>query len=208
MNWRQERLAFHDPARNLVVSDPQRLPKSVPSDVLAGLLRQAATESARLVIALAAVHALPGQEIRALLDADLDLSAGRLIVRRRSGEHIVFLEELTHTLASQWITYRHRRWPMSSNPYLLVTQRTALDPDRARVSAGSLRYILPAGVTIQQLRQDRILHEAAVTADPLRLIRLFGISAHTAMRYTAAAHPQRVVELPGRSNGPRRRRRN
>jgi len=206
---RQERIIFQNPARNLVIPDPQRLPQSVPSDVLAGLLQQASTAFGRLVIALAAVHALPGHEISALLTADADLSAGRIIVRRELRRHTVFLEELTHTLASRWLTCRHSRWPASANPHLLVTQRTALDPDgppvSTAVSTGSLRLALPAGITLQQLRQDRILDEAASTADPLHLIRLFGINEATAMRYVAAAHPERTAELP--AQGPRGQRR-
>ena len=46
---------------------------------------------------------------------------------------------------------------------------------------------------MSQLRQDRILHEARETADPLRLMRLFGISDGTAMRYVTAAHPERTA---------------
>lgn len=46
------------------------------------------------------------------------------------------------------------------------------------------------------LRQDRILNEAAETADPLRLMRLFGITEQTAMRYVGAAHPERTSKLP------------
>ncbi|MFC4503685.1 MULTISPECIES: hypothetical protein [Streptomyces] len=36
---------------------------------------------------------------------------------------------------------------------------------------------------------DRILDEAQHTANPLHLVRLFGISPITAMRYLRAAHP-------------------
>jgi len=46
---------------------------------------------------------------------------------------------------------------------------------------------------MSQLRHDRILHEARETADPLRLMRLFGISDGTAMRYVTAAHPERTA---------------
>jgi hypothetical protein len=46
------------------------------------------------------------------------------------------------------------------------------------------------------LRQDRILNEAAESADPLRLMRLFGITEQTAMRYVTAAHPERTAKLP------------
>jgi hypothetical protein len=64
------------------------------------------------------------------------------------------------------------------------------------VSVGSLRLALPRGITLRQLRQDRILDAAATTADPLRLIRLFGISEPTAMRYIVAAHPERTTQMP------------
>jgi hypothetical protein len=40
---------------------------------------------------------------------------------------------------------------------------------------------------------DRIFDEARVTADPVRLMRLFGISATTATKYVATAHPDRVT---------------
>ncbi|OEJ21334.1 hypothetical protein AR457_36480 [Streptomyces agglomeratus] len=43
---------------------------------------------------------------------------------------------------------------------------------------------------------DRILNEAAEGADPLRLMRLFGITKQTAMRYITAAHPERTAKLP------------
>jgi hypothetical protein len=48
-------------------------------------------------------------------------------------------------------------------------------------------------MTMSQLRQDRIPHEAYETADPLHLMRLFGISDGTAMRYIAAAHPEKTA---------------
>ncbi|EMF23369.1 hypothetical protein H114_29136 [Streptomyces gancidicus BKS 13-15] len=59
-----------------------------------------------------------------------------------------------------------------------------------------LRLVLPKGVTLESLRQDRILNEALETADPLKLMRLFGITERTAMRYIKAAHPERTAKLP------------
>jgi hypothetical protein len=35
--------------------------------------------------------------------------------------------EITAALASQWLRYRHQRWPGSRNPHLLVNQQTAAD---------------------------------------------------------------------------------
>jgi hypothetical protein len=49
--------------------------------------------------------------------------------------------------------------------------------------------------TPSKLRQDRILDEARHTADPVHLMRVFGITARTAMRYvsppTPSARPSR-----------------
>ena len=59
-----------------------------------------------------------------------------------------------------------------------------------------LRRVLPSGVILDGLRQGRILNEAIEAADPLRMMRLFGIAASTAMRYVATAHPERTAGLP------------
>ncbi|MEV7423416.1 hypothetical protein [Streptomyces sp. NPDC091212] len=110
--------------------------------------------------------------------------------------HTLYIEEFTHALAAEWLTYRHRRWPASTNPHLLVSQRTALDPDHPPVSMTMLHRHLPKGFTLDGLRQDRILNEAFETGDPLKLTRLFGITEKTAMHYVGVAHPERTSQLP------------
>lgn len=60
---KREQVIFRAPARDLPVGDLKGVPRSVPSDLLAGLLEEAKTPFGRLVIALAAIHALPGHEI-------------------------------------------------------------------------------------------------------------------------------------------------
>ncbi|MEV7123923.1 hypothetical protein [Kitasatospora griseola] len=193
---KRQRVVFRDPARHLPVGDLTGVPKSVPGDLLAGVLDHAATPLGRLTVALAAVHAISGDDISTILTADVDLARGTLEVRRGLLRHTLYLEEFTHRLASEWMVYRHRRWPASTNPHLLVSQKTALDPDRPPVSIGTLRLVLPTGVTLDSLRQDRILNEAFESADPLKLMRLFGITEKTAMRYVGAAHPERTAKLP------------
>ena len=47
------------------------------------------------------------------------------------------------------------------------------------------------GLSPSKLRQDRILDEARHTADPVHLMRVFGLSAKPAMNYVQAAHPER-----------------
>ncbi len=59
-----------------------------------------------------------------------------------------------------------------------------------------MQGVLPNGPTLDRLRQDRILDEAFATGDPLRLVRLFGITEATAMRYVTAAYPERTTKLP------------
>jgi hypothetical protein len=104
---------------------------------------------------------------------------GTVEIRRGLLRHTLYLEQFTHRLAAEWLTYRHRRWPASTNPHLLVSQKTALDPDQPAVNIGTLRGVLPRGVTLDGLRQDRILNEALECGDPLKLMRLFGITEKT-----------------------------
>jgi hypothetical protein len=49
------------------------------------------------------------------------------------------------------------------------------------------------------LRIDRILDEAHETADPVHLMRVFGIAPDTAMKYVKAAHPHRFIKDPTRA---------
>ena len=52
------------------------------------------------------------------------------------------------------------------------------------------------GINAAPLRQDRLLDEARETADPIRLMRLFGITSHTAIHYVRAAHPEHFAIDP------------
>ncbi|PRY02556.1 hypothetical protein [Allonocardiopsis opalescens] len=53
----------------------------------------------------------------------------------------------------------------------------------------------PLGLSPSKLRQGRILDEARRTADPVHLMRVFGIAAQTAMEYIATAHPERTSQV-------------
>lgn len=192
---RQERLIFRDPTRGLVFSGITTVPPSIPSDRLAGLLDRARSAFDHVVIILVCVHALNGTDIRRLLLSDLDLPRERLLVRRPGRRHVIYLDETTYHSAAEWTRERHRRWPASANLHLLINRWTAVDPNAAITTAALHGTFQHAGVSMQTARQDRILHEAHETEDPLHLIRLFGISATTAMRYITAAHPERTAKL-------------
>ena len=147
---------------------------------------------ARLVVALVAIHALRKTELTQLHLADLDLARGRLTVHRSVGRHIVYLDQLTHAFATAWLGERRRRWPHTSNPYLLVSQQSAVDSTPSPVTVPVIDHCFwPLGVSPSQLRQDRILDEARHSADPVRLMRVFGLSDTTAMKYLYTAHPER-----------------
>jgi hypothetical protein len=193
---KQERLIFRDPTRGVSLSTAAHLPVPIPTDRLRGLLDRAGTPMAKFVVALVAVHGLGRRETCHLLLADLDLARGRLAVRRDL-RHTVYLDELTHTLASDWLRDRYQRWPRTANPYLLVSQQTVADDRLPPVSTMVMNDIFrPLGLSPSKLRRDRILDEARHTADPVHLIRVFGIAAETAMKYIYAAHPERRSTLP------------
>ena len=82
-----------------------------------------------------------------------------------------------------------------TNPHLLVSQRTALDPDHPPVSMTMLHRHLPEGVTLDGLRQDRLLNEAFDMGEPLKLMLLFGSTEKTAMLYVGVGHPEKTAPL-------------
>jgi integrase len=194
---KQERLIFTDPTRGVSVTDVAALPAQLPSDRLAGLLGRTTNPAVRLIIALSAIHALTRHDVRHLRLDDLDLTRGRLTVRRNGLTHMVYLDPTTYQLARQWLHERRRRWPRTTNPHLLVTARTAPDNRHPPIDVMAIsRPLQQLGHGARQLRADRILNEARHSADPISLIRIFGISVTTAMRYLRAAHPERCSVPP------------
>ncbi|MFH8736842.1 hypothetical protein [Streptomyces sp. NPDC017964] len=113
---------------------------------------------------------------------------------RNAGRH-QFLKDAV----AEWLRERSERWARSVNPHLFVTQITALDPDGPEVAKYGLQPIFTElGLQPQKLRIDRLLDEAHETADPVHLMRVFGIADTTAMRYVQAAHSHRFAKDPTR----------
>ncbi|MFF3091479.1 hypothetical protein ACFVRB_41520 [Streptomyces nojiriensis] len=137
------------------------------------------------------MHALSVHDQRGLRLDDLDRHRGRLTVRRTGGiEYVIYLDDLTQNLITRWLAERHRRWPATTNPHLLVTAQTSADDTHPRIHPHAINKPLGRiGLQAGRLRTDRILDEAKHTADPVRLVQLFGLSPTTAMRYVRAAHP-------------------
>jgi len=181
---KSKRLVFTNPTARVRVGKPnQTTPNRLTPETLQMIGRAAAQNPAlRVVLALLGVHALGPRQVRLLRLEHLDLPNSRLDI----GGATRTMGPFTADAISGYLTYRHIRWPRTSNPHLLVTRRTA--HDQAAVSEfwiGSLLRHLP--VTLRQLREDRILDEAQATeADPLHLSAMFGLGAQAGLRYTLA----------------------
>ncbi|WP_327579025.1 hypothetical protein [Streptomyces sp. NBC_00145] len=190
---KREGLIFHDPARHAPAPAVHTLPKPLHEDQLRGVLNQIPAVRTQFTFVLAAVHALSLHDQRGLLIDDVDRAAGTLLVRRHGAlAHTLYLDELTGRLLGLWLAERHRRWPASTNPHLLVTAHTAFDPNHPKVCAEAIgKPLRRLGHQVGRLRRDRILDEARHDCDPLNLVRLFGIHPRTAMTYLYAAHPGR-----------------
>ncbi|WP_327723934.1 hypothetical protein [Streptomyces europaeiscabiei] len=155
---KREKLIFRDPARTVSLTTAVVLPRPLADDMLRGALDRLPHARDRLSFVLAAVHALSTHDQRHLLLDDLDHSRATLLARRTvKPVHTIYLDELTYRLARQWLAERHRRWPTTTNPYLLVTAHTATDDSQPPVSIQAINKPLRAhGHQAGRLRVDRI----------------------------------------------------
>ena len=176
---------FRDPARGIKVG---RRPSATVLQPLGqedidDAVAAAATPAARLIVALAGVHAARSSTICALLLSDADPGSGRLLLGGRPRP----LDDLTARLLRAWLEARRARWPGTANPHLLINAQTALDTRPAsRTWANSA--LRGHAATIEALRVDRQLEEALATgADPLHLAATFGLDPGTAVRYASSA---------------------
>ena len=137
----------------------------------------------RLAVALAAEHAARSGAIRRLKLDDVDLPNRRITL----AGHDQRLGDLTHRAMRAWLGYRRAAWPHSPNPHVLISRRTALGT--GPVCHEFVRFSLgDSGFSIDQIRADRILHEALTAGpDPLHLSLVFNLDHSTALRYTTVA---------------------
>ncbi|MFF0795096.1 hypothetical protein [Streptomyces spiralis] len=81
-------------------------------------------------------------------------------------------------------------------PHFFVTRHTAVDDSGPPISAGVIQHLFHrVGLLAGRLRVDRIVDEACHSADPVRLMELFGLPNLSATRYVLSAHPDK-------KNGP------
>ncbi|MFI5978907.1 hypothetical protein [Streptomyces sp. NPDC051452] len=94
-----------------------------------------------------------------------------------------------------------RRWrPGKAESIWSTSMSPPLDSEGSPVAKYGIQPIsTQLGLQPQKLRIDRILDEAHETADPVHLMRVFGIAPDTAMKYVQAAHPHRFIKDPTRA---------
>jgi hypothetical protein len=139
-------------------------------------------------VALAGVHALTSSEITAVQLQDVALPERRLRVRGDARP----LDTFTAQAIAGYLRYRHRRWPRTTNPHLIVTRLTCngLSP----ADLGTVKRWLKGISSPARLRQSRLLDEAiASDGDPLILATMFGLAAQTSTRYTDAFRAARLT---------------
>jgi hypothetical protein len=191
-------LIFRNPARGIKVGRRpsgtvlQPLGQGDIDDAVAA----ATSPAARLIVALAGVHAARSSTICAMLLSDSDPGSRRLLLAGRPRP----LDNLTACLLRAWLEDRRARWPGTANPHLLINAQTALGTGPA-----SRTWVNTAlrghTATIEALRVDRQLEEALATgADPLHLAVTFGLDPGTAVRYASSA--RQLLEAAAEQQNP------
>lgn len=188
---RRHNRLFRNPTAGIRASvGPGRLPQPIRPERLNQAADLVMTPTRRLLLALAAIHAARPMHLASLLLTDLDAPNRRISI----GGNTRHLDEITRRALTDYLRHRQRCWPNTSNPHLLLTQRTA--HDHRPVSNYWLRsHFRDLDLTLNQLRIDRQLEEALVHGpDPLHLAAVSGIAENTAIRYARAA--QQLLGLP------------
>ncbi|MFD4868404.1 hypothetical protein [Streptomyces sp. NPDC058412] len=184
---KSERSLFANPARGVSLgSRPSSVPMSLSPETIQRLTAAAeANPALKLLIALVGIHALYPHQARALPLTAIDFTRGWLML----GDIDHPLDAFTQQAAVDYIHLRHQRRPHTRNPHVFISSQTA--HTRAPVTTGWMQPLLRGlPVTARQLREDRILEEAAVTgADPQLLCAVFNITPETGLRYTRLFHP-------------------
>jgi hypothetical protein len=176
-------LVFTDPTAG-VRTPPVDLPmRPMTDDEIRAVEGLAVRPEQRLAVALAAEHAARSGTIRRLKLDDVDLPNRRITL----AGHDQRLGDLTYRALRAWLSHRRATWPHSPNPHVLISRRTALGT--GPVCHELVRFSLgDSGFSIDQIRADRILHEALTAGpDPLRLSLVFTLDHATASRYAAVA---------------------
>jgi integrase len=182
---KKHKTIFRSPVQGLRVGQhPYGIIQPLRQDEVDQTAKAAATPAARLVLALAAMHAARRKAIRELLLDDVDLGNRRLTIGGRTRP----IDELTRQVLVEWLSYRSARWPCTANPHLLINQMSANGTGSVSAIYFAKTALRGQAATLERLRVDRQLQEAlAHGPDPLHLAAMLGLDPKTAIRYAENA---------------------
>jgi hypothetical protein len=174
---KERKIVFVNPLARLHTGYPE--PKqSLPQDP--AVLRDALNShdpSRAIIVALIAYHGLRMGQVRRIHLTDI--SDGRLTIDQRT---IPLAPAVTRRLAA-YLDERNATWPSTVNPHLFVNSRSAWRD--TPVGHRWVQLKIGEDLTVQRIREDRILDEAhASRGDTRRISDLFGLSVPAASRYT------------------------
>lgn len=171
-----------------------------PMPLASAALRDALNSTNPTRAALTAIVAFHGLRSGQLRNLQLtDIHDRRLHLDQRT----IPLAQPVQERLSTWLSYREQRWPSTRNPHVFISKRTALD-----TSPVGVQWITTSmGMTAQEAREDRILHELHASGGDLRrLCDMFGLSIAGASRYsTVLTHPNLQNAWPPPLSTPPRR---
>ncbi|MCA2230050.1 site-specific integrase [Nonomuraea aurantiaca] len=177
-------LIFNNPTAGIRGPDrPLLLRQPLDPARLTDLTETLSSETQRLIVALAAIHAARVKTIRQMQLTDVDLGEQRIMIDgvARPMGHI------TYALLTQYFRFRQDRWPNTANKHLIISMHTAHGTGPAS-GAWLNKMFRGTGVTLEALRLDRLLEEALTRGpDPLHLAAAFGVSQSAAIRYAQVA---------------------
>ncbi|WP_155123670.1 MULTISPECIES: hypothetical protein [unclassified Actinoplanes] len=183
---KRDQLIFRNPTTPLSLPGRDRLvaARPLPDEELRRAVSWAAGRPERTVlVGLAIGQALRPVQMRRLLVVDVNLGERMLVVEGQPWP----LHDLTFNALTSYLDHRRTRWPNTRNPHLLITQQTAAEIGPVSKSWSKI-VMKPLGITLVQLRQDRLLDELiAHGPDPLHFMTVFGCSDTTALRFLRVA---------------------
>lgn len=188
---------FRDPAARIRIGEhPRTVLLPLQPAEIEQAVNAATTPLARLLLALAAVHAARPGAIRELQLDDIDLGNRRLAIGGRARP----LDDLTRQMILNWLGYRRSRWPDTANLHLVINQQTAMET--GPVSKVHLTDAFRGqAATLERLRVHRQLDEALTMGpDPLHLAVVFGLDPKTAIRY--AEHARQLLITAAEEQDP------
>ena len=192
---KQRRVLFTDPTARVKTGEHQaQQPVPVNLELLRAALNSPQPAQA-LVVSLIAFHGLRMGHLQRLHLTDH--RDGRLYVDGR----VIPLAEPVQDRLRNYLNYRNRTWPHSSNPHLLINRRSS-----GRLGPVGRRWIwltVGPGLSPTAIREDRILSEAHATdGDVRRLVDLFGLSVQASTRYTATVDNEDFRTFGSRTHHP------